>query len=166
MFAGSGSWTYILAADTQEDMESWMKAITCANYDYMKLMVAELQRQLDELNTEPDYESSDVASSSSQNLVDLSVPDFSDHSGTNVRQGQPSQRRNPFGFVNSNSSSGSGLDAFGATPFQPGISGGVLSNTRTFRQMHEEFGEYIRKKIIASKGTDVPLVDISGISTA
>ena len=70
------------------------------------------------------------------------------------------------GFVNSNSSSGSGLDAFGATPFQPGISGVVLSNTRTFRQMHEEFGEYIRKKIIASKGTDVPLVDISGVSTA
>ena len=28
-----------------------MKAITCAGYEYMKLMVSELQRQLDELNT-------------------------------------------------------------------------------------------------------------------
>lgn len=26
-----------------------MKALTCAGYDYMKLMVAELQRQLDEI---------------------------------------------------------------------------------------------------------------------
>ncbi|KOB67150.1 Uncharacterized protein OBRU01_20220 [Operophtera brumata] len=29
-------------------MEAWMKALACASYDYMKLMVAELQRQLDE----------------------------------------------------------------------------------------------------------------------
>lgn len=26
-----------------------MKALTCAGYEYMKLMVAELQRQLDEI---------------------------------------------------------------------------------------------------------------------
>lgn len=30
-------------------MEAWMKALACASYDYMKLMVAELQRQLDEV---------------------------------------------------------------------------------------------------------------------
>lgn len=30
-------------------MEQWMKALACASYDYMKLMVAELQRQLDEM---------------------------------------------------------------------------------------------------------------------
>lgn len=30
-------------------MEVWMKALTCAGYEYMKLMVAELQRQLDEI---------------------------------------------------------------------------------------------------------------------
>lgn len=30
-------------------MEMWMKALTCAGYEYMKLMVAELQRQLDEI---------------------------------------------------------------------------------------------------------------------
>jgi len=32
-------------------MESWMKLLTCASYDYMKLMVAELQRQLEELDS-------------------------------------------------------------------------------------------------------------------
>lgn len=31
-------------------MEQWMKSLACASYDYMKLMVAELQRQLDELD--------------------------------------------------------------------------------------------------------------------
>jgi hypothetical protein len=30
-------------------MEGWMKALACAGYDFMKLMVAELQRQLDDL---------------------------------------------------------------------------------------------------------------------
>jgi sesquipedalian len=32
-------------------MESWMKAITCASYDYMKLMISELQRQLEEIDS-------------------------------------------------------------------------------------------------------------------
>lgn len=30
-------------------MEQWMRALTCAGYEYMKLMVAELQRQLTEI---------------------------------------------------------------------------------------------------------------------
>lgn len=40
---------YVLSAESQELMESWMKALACASYDYMKLMVAELQRQLSEV---------------------------------------------------------------------------------------------------------------------
>lgn len=31
-------------------MERWMKILTCAGYEYMKLMVADLQRQLEELD--------------------------------------------------------------------------------------------------------------------
>lgn len=42
---------YYLAAEDQDEMEGWMKSLTCASYDYMKLMVQELQRQLDEINT-------------------------------------------------------------------------------------------------------------------
>lgn len=30
-------------------METWMKALTCASYEYMKMMVLELQRQLNEI---------------------------------------------------------------------------------------------------------------------
>lgn len=31
-------------------MEQWMKNLTCAGYEYMKVMVAELQRQLQEMD--------------------------------------------------------------------------------------------------------------------
>lgn len=49
IFHGPNNRTYYLSTETQSNMEQWMKALTCAGYDYMKLMVAELQRQLDEI---------------------------------------------------------------------------------------------------------------------
>lgn len=49
MFHGAGNRSYILGAESQESMEQWMKALACASYDYMKLMVVDLQRQLDEM---------------------------------------------------------------------------------------------------------------------
>uniref|UniRef100_A0A6M2DHL6 Putative pleckstrin similarity domain protein n=1 Tax=Xenopsylla cheopis TaxID=163159 RepID=A0A6M2DHL6_XENCH len=74
MFHGPNNRSYILGADSQEVMEQWMKALACAGYDYMKLMVAELQRQLDELE-----ESSDSSR-------DLPCP-------------PPRQRHNPFNQI-------------------------------------------------------------------
>ncbi|KAK8380298.1 hypothetical protein O3P69_016718 [Scylla paramamosain] len=50
VFHGGGGRVYVLAADSQESLEVWMKALARASYDYLKLMVAELQKQLDELN--------------------------------------------------------------------------------------------------------------------
>ncbi|KAH8298029.1 hypothetical protein KR018_004783 [Drosophila ironensis] len=47
--AFNGNRTYILAADDQESMEAWMKALTCAGYEYKRIVVAELQRQLHEI---------------------------------------------------------------------------------------------------------------------
>ncbi|KAL7738733.1 hypothetical protein ACLKA6_001068 [Drosophila palustris] len=47
--AFNGNRTYILAAETQESMELWMKALTCAGYEYKRIIVAELQRQLQEI---------------------------------------------------------------------------------------------------------------------
>ncbi|XP_053691241.1 sesquipedalian-1 [Sabethes cyaneus] len=49
IFHGPNNRTYYLSTESQVNMEQWMKALTCAGYDYMKLMVAELQRQLDEI---------------------------------------------------------------------------------------------------------------------
>ncbi|XP_017079531.1 sesquipedalian-1 [Drosophila eugracilis] len=47
--AFNGNRTYILAADNQESMEAWMKALTCAGYEYKRIILAELKRQLHEL---------------------------------------------------------------------------------------------------------------------
>ncbi|CAB3239256.1 unnamed protein product [Arctia plantaginis] len=44
--------TYYLCTNSQASMETWMKALACASYDYMKLMVSDLQRQLDEAQAE------------------------------------------------------------------------------------------------------------------
>uniref|UniRef100_A0A2P2HZT9 PH domain-containing protein DDB_G0275795-like isoform X1 n=1 Tax=Hirondellea gigas TaxID=1518452 RepID=A0A2P2HZT9_9CRUS len=41
---------YVLAADNQELLEEWMKALARCSYAYLKLMVSELEHQLAELN--------------------------------------------------------------------------------------------------------------------
>lgn len=48
-FHGTNNRSYVLGAESQDSMEQWMKALACAGYDYIKLMVAELQRQLDDI---------------------------------------------------------------------------------------------------------------------
>ncbi|CAB3371045.1 sesquipedalian-1-like [Cloeon dipterum] len=50
VFHGPGNRSYYLAAESQESMEGWMKVLSCASYDFMKLMVAELQKQLDDID--------------------------------------------------------------------------------------------------------------------
>ena len=50
-FDGQGTRTYILAADNDEDMESWMKAISHASYEYLRSIVNELQRRVDVLTS-------------------------------------------------------------------------------------------------------------------
>lgn len=48
----SNSRKYVLQAESQKVMEDWMRVITCASYDYMKIMVAELKAQLDDLTSQ------------------------------------------------------------------------------------------------------------------
>lgn len=48
-FPGVNSRTYVLSAETQADMEEWMRLMTCASYDYMKSAIKQLQNQLDEV---------------------------------------------------------------------------------------------------------------------
>jgi len=51
VFIGSSSRTYVLVADSQEDMEAWMKALACSGHDYVKNAVSMLQCQLNELGS-------------------------------------------------------------------------------------------------------------------
>uniref|UniRef100_A0A8C5QJA1 Sesquipedalian n=1 Tax=Leptobrachium leishanense TaxID=445787 RepID=A0A8C5QJA1_9ANUR len=46
-FNGAGSRTYILAAESPDEMESWVKALSRASFDYMRLVVKELEMQLE-----------------------------------------------------------------------------------------------------------------------
>ncbi|XP_055387246.1 sesquipedalian-1-like [Condylostylus longicornis] len=43
---------YTFAAENQDILELWMKSLTSASYEYKKAMVLELQRQLNEINTQ------------------------------------------------------------------------------------------------------------------
>ncbi|XP_069610979.1 sesquipedalian-1 isoform X1 [Ranitomeya imitator] len=48
-FGYSKSRAYILAADSHATMESWVKALSRANFEYIRLVVKELQQQLMEM---------------------------------------------------------------------------------------------------------------------
>ncbi|NXV65094.1 sesquipedalian-1 [Molothrus aeneus] len=49
-FGGSKSRTYVLAAESQAAMESWVKSLSRASFDYMRLVVRELEKQLQEMS--------------------------------------------------------------------------------------------------------------------
>ncbi|NXB72987.1 SESQ1 protein, partial [Donacobius atricapilla] len=49
-FGGAKSRTYVLAAESQGDMESWVKSLSRASFDYMRLVVRELEKQLQEMS--------------------------------------------------------------------------------------------------------------------
>ncbi|XP_031561233.1 switch-associated protein 70-like [Actinia tenebrosa] len=50
-YGGAGSRTYVLGADSSQEMESWMKAVTNASYLYLKMMVEDLEKRLQDLTT-------------------------------------------------------------------------------------------------------------------
>ncbi|XP_030377541.1 sesquipedalian-1 [Scaptodrosophila lebanonensis] len=73
--AFNGNRTYVLATDTQESMEAWMKALTCAGYEYRRAILENLQRKLNELEE-------------SKNRAVSATP--------NARPNPPPRRQNPF----------------------------------------------------------------------
>ncbi|XP_017097101.2 sesquipedalian-1 [Drosophila bipectinata] len=80
--AFNGNRTYILSAENQESMEAWMKALTCAGYEYKRIVVAELQRQLLEIEQSKNKMLSH-SKVGAQNQMEGSKP-------------MPPPRRNPF----------------------------------------------------------------------
>ncbi|KAG8513234.1 Sesquipedalian-1 [Galemys pyrenaicus] len=51
-FAGARTRTYVLAAESQAAMEGWVKALSRASFDYLRLVVRELEQQLAAMRTE------------------------------------------------------------------------------------------------------------------
>lgn len=50
-FDGQGTRTYVLLADNDVDMQSWMKVISHASYEYLRTIVDELQRRVNLLTS-------------------------------------------------------------------------------------------------------------------
>lgn len=68
VFDGSGTRRYVLAANDNDEMESWMKRITHAGYDYMKTVVEELEKRLETLKQAESEMACKDAQSSTENL--------------------------------------------------------------------------------------------------
>ena len=51
VFLGEAGREYIMHAESHDQMESWMRSISSASYEYITLMVAEMQKQLDEITS-------------------------------------------------------------------------------------------------------------------
>lgn len=135
-FSGSGNRTYLIAADSQVDMEAWMKVLSRASYDYMKLMVSELHRQLQDLNedarrVENAMRDSLIVSGTFFDLKD-SEPDRYKESEIDITQ--PTKRFNPFNTSDENLIDSANFHHFD----QPRL------NQKSFAQLHNEYGQQIK----------------------
>lgn len=135
VFHGPNNRNYALAAESQESMEQWMKALACASYDYMKLMVAELQRQLDAAEEE-----------TTEVLPPFELP-----------VAPPRQRHNPFNRPESHHRSQSVRSA-------PGRTENVPRTRITFRELHTMYGRRILADLNewrhARKNAEAPLITL------
>uniref|UniRef100_A0A1L8DV20 Putative pleckstrin similarity domain protein n=1 Tax=Nyssomyia neivai TaxID=330878 RepID=A0A1L8DV20_9DIPT len=152
VFHGINNRTYHLCAENQDVMEKWMKALTCAGYEYMKLMVAELQRQLGELddkNTESEAQTSAITPKPPprrQNPFNRVAPPVPSPTAPSRRKSpaEPSSSAEATG-MHQNSSQATETDGF-------------------FKSIHEELGKAFvqnrRKTDDATSKTESSLIDL------
>lgn len=82
-----GNRSYVLSAEDQSSLESWMRALTCSGFDYMRLMVMELQRQLEEIDK-------------SSESFDKTSSELRETKHDSVAPSIPPRRQNPFNKFN------------------------------------------------------------------
>ncbi|XP_046390081.1 sesquipedalian-1 isoform X2 [Ischnura elegans] len=148
VFHGSGNRSYLLGAESQESMEAWMKALACASYDYLKVLVADLQRQLEE--AEEQYA--------------LGVPNMSDMNSACGPQAPPRHRHNPFNKPMDPVEAGNYGDGTSAIlgrsqAHRMGNSyeaNGMMAHMRprNFRSLHREYGQSILKDQLSWKAME------------
>jgi len=127
VFHGENNRTYYMGASSQNEMEGWMKALTCASYDYMKLMVSELQRQLEEID------SRNKGHTSKNDSIPPKAP--------------PRQRQNPFNKPSSSSSSSS--NNHNSNPHSESTKvelEPIRDSELTFETLHQEIGKPIQER--------------------
>ncbi|XP_014674240.1 PREDICTED: sesquipedalian-1-like [Priapulus caudatus] len=159
VFHGAGARTYVLSADSQESMEAWMRRVACAGYDYVKTMVAELQRQLEEL--EDAERETDAARPGDDPAATQGSDGSLTSSSSSSRGGRP--RFNPFNKIPAvgeadifcvRASAGRGGDARRSPSVTSSRSHGSGASSReSFLDLHEQFGAKIRKQIEERKSS-------------
>ena len=167
-FAATGVRNYCLSAHSQESMESWMKALSCAGYEYMKLMVSELQNKLKEVSENADSNIVQSADRDSKILgkmyldTSASSVDCRIHNNKSPLSSKCSNwsRTNPFNDLDLSGEQDPG-DAFRNMSSVSTIEVVTWSllGVHTFKEMHEfsrqQVEEYSaeRKKDVLDKGT-------------
>ncbi|XP_060523416.1 sesquipedalian-1 isoform X2 [Cylas formicarius] len=131
-FHGTNNRSYILGAESQESMEQWMKALACSSYDYMKLMVAELQRQLDDIEETP------INVPVAQNSP--VPPPRTRHNPFNKPDNNPHQRSHSMRSSNSDDTQRWSEPPSTSTASAPKIS-------ITFRELHNSYGRPVLKDL-------------------
>lgn len=118
-------------------MEQWMKALACASYDYMKLMVAELQRQLDAAEEET--------------LQQNEIVEISD-----LPKAPPRTRHNPFNRPDATYQRSQSVRS------APGRTENIPRTRITFKELHTAYGRRILADInewkYAKKSSEAPLI--------
>ncbi|CAK1545075.1 unnamed protein product [Leptosia nina] len=127
VFHCEGGRTYFLCTNSQASMEAWMKALACASYDYMKLMVAELQRQLDEAQAEEAAEATA--------LVTITPPDEELEPKVPPR----GQRHNPFNKMGD----GESKTVPGSRHYKESVKAEIARKKVPFRDIHTVFGRRV-----------------------
>ncbi|CAG9860583.1 unnamed protein product [Phyllotreta striolata] len=139
-FHGQNNRSYILGAESQESMEQWMKALACAGYDYMKLMVAELQRQLDDIEETP------IQVTNSQPAGSPVPPPRTRHNPFNRPENSAHQRSHSLrGSSSTTSSRMNEMRNSDSNINAAAGSGSVPKITITFRELHNSYGRPILK---------------------
>ncbi|XP_059045216.1 sesquipedalian-1-like [Achroia grisella] len=153
VFQCEGGRTYYFCTTSQASMEQWMKCLGCASYDYMKLMVADLQRQLEEAEAEA---AADAAADAAA-LVTITPPK---EEPTAPPRGQ---RHNPFNTV----PEGDAKVVQGSRHHKENLRPEMPRKKVPFRDIHTTYGRKIladrnewRVKLSKQKSEDKPLIQL------
>ncbi|XP_062614519.1 sesquipedalian-1-like [Saccostrea cucullata] len=141
VFPKTGCRTYHMAADSQEEMEAWMKVLSCASYDYMKLMVSELKQQLEELKENSQQQLLENAMRDSHLVSSSYSPVEDKDESLSLSTSQRRVRFNPFNDPTAQRKSES-KHLYDSIDEEHGQV--VKGPPKKFLQLHEEYGQQVK----------------------
>ncbi|KDR23106.1 sesquipedalian-1-like isoform X2 [Zootermopsis nevadensis] len=147
VFHGTDNRSYALGAESQESMEQWMKALACASYDYIKLMVAELQRQLDEMEECEAVTMTQNQTAHSRSTAWIQNSREVEMGSCNSPMPPPRQRHNPFNRVQQTVSLDGHGHQYRSRRCRPDGTSRPMENIPrtkvTFRELHTAYGRRV-----------------------